>query len=241
MSSIGELGKEYGFHIIEDASHAIGSTYHGEPVGNCRYSDITVFSFHAVKAITTGEGGMALTNSKEMYERMSQLRTHGITRDPGRMTRKPDGPWYYEQTELGFNYRMNDIQAALGISQLNKLEEFVDQRRKLARHYDKTLAGFPVRRQVIPKWVESARHLYIVRVNSDRHHELFNGLQAKGFGVNLHYMPVHLQPYYRKLGFRENCFLEAEAYGREAISLPLYPTLSDKDQNRVIETLTALI
>lgn len=241
MRAISELGEIYGFYIIEDASHAIGGTYQNEPVGSCGYSDIAVFSFHPVKIITSGEGGMALTNNAELYERTVRLRTHGITHDSKQMTREPDGPWYYEQLELGFNYRMTDIQAALGLSQLDRLEEFVARRNELAQSYDEALEDLPVQRQVLPDGTTSARHLYVIRVPSHQHLKLFQKLRQEGIGVNLHYMPVHLQPYYHNLGFQKGSLPESEAYGQEAISLPLYPDLSDDWQNHVITTLGSLI
>ncbi len=241
MQAISELAKKYGFRILEDASHAIGGTYQKEPVGNCRYSDITVFSFHPVKVITSGEGGMALTNDQSLAEHMSRLRTHGITRDSEQMTQTPDGPWYYEQLELGFNYRMTDIQAALGLSQLDKLEVFIARRNELAEHYDEGLKDIPVQLQFVPEDTSSARHLYIVRVSSQSRLALFEALINKGIGVNLHYMPVHLQTYYRNLGFKEGSFPEAEKYGRDAISLPLFPSMLDRQQAKVISSIKELI
>jgi UDP-4-amino-4,6-dideoxy-N-acetyl-beta-L-altrosamine transaminase len=241
MQAISELGQQYGFRIIEDASHAIGGTFQNSPVGSCLYSDITVFSFHAVKIITSGEGGMALTNEKKLSDHMARLRTHGITRDSKQLTHEPDGPWYYEQLDLGFNFRMTDIQAALGLSQLGRLEEFVVRRNELAQRYDEALTKIMVQLQKVPDDVYSTRHLYVIRVPSERHCNIFKSLRDKGIGVNLHYMPVHLQPYYRKLGFQEGDFPEAEKYGQEAVSIPLYPELSDNHQNHVIATLRSLI
>jgi UDP-4-amino-4,6-dideoxy-N-acetyl-beta-L-altrosamine transaminase len=237
MQTIYQLGQQYGFKIIEDASHAIGGNYHGEPVGNCKYSDITVFSFHPVKIITTGEGGMALTNDPEIHEHMERLRSHGLTRASVHMTRKPDGPWYYEQLELGFNYRMTDIHAALGNSQLERLDEFVKKRNELAQKYDEAFADVPVQRQVVPDSVYSARHLYVIRVSKQQHLSLFQVFRNEGIGVNLHYTPVHLKTYYRNLGFQDGMFPETEKYGKEAISLPIYPSMEDRKQNRVIKLL----
>ena len=241
MQAISELGQQYGFSIIEDASHAIGGSFQNAPVGSCRYSDITVFSFHPVKIITSGEGGMALTNEKKLSDHMARLRTHGITRDSKQLNHEPDGPWYYEQLELGFNFRMTDIQAVLGLSQLGRLEEFVVRRNELAQRYDEDLAEITVQLQKIPDDVYSARHLYVIRVPSEQHCDIFKSLRYKGIGVNLHYMPVHLQPYYRDLGFHEGDFPEAEKYGQEAISLPLFPSLTDSEQDHVIVTLRSLI
>jgi UDP-4-amino-4,6-dideoxy-N-acetyl-beta-L-altrosamine transaminase len=237
MQGIYELGEQYGFKIIEDASHAIGGNYQNEPVGNCRYSDITVFSFHPVKIITTGEGGMALTNDQEIHVHMKRLRSHGIIRASEQMTRKPDGPWEYEQIELGFNYRMTDIHASLGKSQMERLDKFVERRNELAQKYDEAFADVPVQRQVVPDTVYSGRHLYVVRVPMDQHPSLFQTFLNEGVGVNLHYTPVHLQPYYRRLGFQDGMFPEAEKYGKEAISLPLYPKLTEEKQSHVITIL----
>ena len=241
MAAIHKLSRQYGFAIIEDASHAIGGKYKGEPVGNCRYSDITVFSFHPVKIITTAEGGAALTNQPELAEKMALLRSHGITRDPQQMTHKPDGPWYYQQIDLGFNYRMTDIQAALGISQLTRLDNYVQKRHQLAEHYNQALAGLPF---LLP-WQHpdsySAFHLYIIRLDTEKtgisHRRLFESLRAEGIGVNLHYIPVHLQPYYRNMGFAEGDYPQAENYYHQAISLPLHPKLSIQTQKLVIDEL----
>jgi UDP-4-amino-4,6-dideoxy-N-acetyl-beta-L-altrosamine transaminase len=246
MAAIGELARDYGFRIIEDASHAIGARYRGEPVGNGAFSDITVFSFHPVKIITTGEGGMALTNDERLAEHMRLLRTHGITRDPGLMTEGSHGPWYYEQLELGFNYRMTDIQAGLGLSQLARLDACVDRRHELACRYDTLLAGLPL---TLPRQVPDSRsafHLYVIRLASShqrgRRREVFEALRESGIGVNVHYIPVHLQPYYRDMGFTEGSFPEAERYYAEAMSLPLYPGLDEVQQGTVAgclrETLT---
>jgi UDP-4-amino-4,6-dideoxy-N-acetyl-beta-L-altrosamine transaminase len=237
MQSIYELGKKYGFKIIEDASHAIGGTYQNEPVGSCKYSDITVYSFHPVKIITTGEGGMALTNDLEIYEHMKRLRSHGITSNPKHMTSVSSEPWYYEQIGLGFNYRMTDIHAALGLSQLKRVDNFVEQRNKLAQNYENLLADAPIQRQVVPKDTYSARHLYVIRVPKDKHLSIFEKFRGEEIRVNLHYMPVHLQPYYRKLGFQEGDFPEAEKYRKEAISLPLFFKLTTDKQNQVIAIL----
>jgi len=238
---IWDLAQEYGFYVIEDASHSLGSHRRRNTVGNCVYSNITVFSFHPVKIITTGEGGMALTNDNKLSNRMLRLRSHGITRDPEEMVSKSRGPWYYEQLNLGFNYRMTDIQAALGISQLNRLTQFVACRNDLANRYDAAFEKLPIKRLVVTEHNYSARHLYVIRVPASQHLRVFKTLRNEGIGVNLHYMPVHLQPYYRKLGFKEGNFPESEAHGREAISLPLHPCLSEGEQDRIIETIGNLI
>lgn len=241
MVAIDELRQRYGFRIIEDASHAIGARYRGELVGNCRHSDITIFSFHPVKIITTAEGGMALTNDAELAETMALLRSHGITRDPARMDREPDGPWYYQQIALGFNYRMTDIQAALGLSQLQRLETFLSRRRALAERYCSRLAHLPITLPRQEPYGQSAWHLYVIRLQREcirkTRREIFDALQAAGIGVNLHYIPVHTQPYYQRLGFKTGDFPEAERYYAEAISLPMYAALRDQEQDEVIAAL----
>ena len=234
MDEIATLAQRYGFRIIEDASHAVGAAFQDEPVGNCRHSDITVFSFHPVKIITTGEGGMALTNSPELARRMIRLRSHGISRDQADLE-ESHGPWYYEQSGLGFNYRLTDIQAALGLSQLERLDEVVARRRRLAERYHDLLAALPLRRpEPCP---QSAWHLYCIRVEAERRRQVFEHLQADGIGVNVHYIPVHTQPDYRRLGFAWGDFPAAEHYYREAITLPLHPALSDEQQDRVVASL----
>lgn len=241
MEAIFTLSKRYGFYVIEDASHAIGGMYQDELIGNGRYSDITVFSFHPVKIITTAEGGMALTNDDELASRMNLLRSHGITRDENLMTRESDGPWYYQQVELGYNYRMTELQAALGISQMDRLDSFVVRRHELAERYDELLAELPI---AIP-WQHpdsySGLHLYVIRLRLDvinnTHRDVFEGLRAQGIGVNLHYIPVHTQPYYQKMGFQPEVFPEAMQYYREAISLPMFHGLTDKEQDQVVLAL----
>jgi UDP-4-amino-4,6-dideoxy-N-acetyl-beta-L-altrosamine transaminase len=238
---IWDLAQEYGFYVIEDASHSLGSRRRGNTVGSCVYSNITVFSFHPVKIITTGEGGMALTNDNKLSNRMLRLRSHGITRDSEEMVSKSRGPWYYEQLNLGFNYRMTDIQAALGISQLNRLTQFVARRNELALRYDNAFNKLGINRLVVTEHNYSARHLYVIRVPANQHLRIFKALQNEGIGVNLHYMPVHLQPYYRKFGFEEGDFPESEAHGRQAISLPLHPCLAEEEQDRIFETIEYMI
>jgi UDP-4-amino-4,6-dideoxy-N-acetyl-beta-L-altrosamine transaminase len=241
MQAIAELGKEYGFRIIEDASHAIGAHYQAQPVGNCRYSDICVFSFHPVKIITTGEGGMALTNDTALARRLERLRSHGITRDSAEMQHAPPGAWYYEQIELGFNYRMTDLQAALGQSQLAQLPQFIHRRQQLAQVYEQAFSALPLQCQYVPDNTTSARHLFVIRVAPLSHAAVFQALRDAGIGVNLHYFPVHLQAYYRALGFTEGHCPQAEAYYRQAISLPLYASMTNDQQSQVIDTLQTIL
>jgi UDP-4-amino-4,6-dideoxy-N-acetyl-beta-L-altrosamine transaminase len=238
MEAIYALSQQYGFLVLEDASHAIGGRYQGEPIGNGRYSDITVFSFHPVKIITTGEGGMALTNDPELAKRMARLRSHGITRDAAEMTHAPDGPWYYQQIDLGFNYRMTDFQAALGLSQMQRLDEYVAKRHALAARYDELLKDLPVTTPWQHADSYSGLHLYVIRLQLDVmkacHREVFESLRTAGIGVNLHYIPVYRQPYYARSGFKPSDFPQAENYYAEAISLPMYPGLTETEQAQVV-------
>lgn len=238
MARVAALARAHGVRIIEDASHSIGADYLGAPVGNCAYSDITVFSFHPVKIITTAEGGMATTNDADLAARMERLRSHGITRDPALMTHAPDGPWYYQQLELGWNYRMTEMQAALGLSQMDRLDAFIARRRALADGYDAALAGLPLRRPGRMAGADSSWHLYVIRLDDPaRHRAAFEALRANGIGVNLHYIPVHLQPYYRDLGFNPGDFPASEDYYSRAISIPLHAGLSDAERARVVAAL----
>jgi UDP-4-amino-4,6-dideoxy-N-acetyl-beta-L-altrosamine transaminase len=240
MAAIRELSDRYDFRLIEDASHAIGASYTDSTIGDSRYSDITVFSFHPVKILTTGEGGMLLTNSAALHSRLARLRTHGITREPDEMLHRQDGPWYYEQLELGYNYRLTDIQAALGLAQFARLQEFLARRRDLAARYQSLLRELPIQLPANPRDRRSSNHLYVIRLRGSqpaRHRQVFEALRRNGIGVNVHYIPIHLQPYYRALGFKEGDFPEAESYYREAMSLPLYFSLSDQDQDRVVSEL----
>ena len=245
MVRIAELAQKYGFRVLEDASHAIGARYRGKPVGCCEFSDLAVFSFHPVKIITTGEGGMVVTNQEDLYEKLIRFRTHGITRNPDVMQGESHGPWYYQQLELGFNYRMTDIQAALGYSQLKRLDEFCDRRRCLAQFYDDELVRVPIRCPQQHPDTESSWHLYIIRLlsgnNELTHRQVFEGLRQKKIGVNLHYIPVHLQPYYQALGFRQGHCPEAEQYYQQAISIPLYFGLADENQRYIIQSLEEIL
>lgn len=241
MQAIHALGQRFGFKIIEDASHAIGGKYLGEPIGNCRFSDITVFSFHPVKIITTAEGGMALTNDDKLAERLGLLRSHGITRDPALMTKGMDGPWYYQQVALGYNYRMTDLQGALGASQMTRLEQYVARRHDLARRYDDLLKDLPVTTPWQHPGGYSAFHLYVIRLQLEKiqktHLQVFEALRAKDILVNLHYIPVHTQPYYENLGFKAGQFPKAERYYAETISIPMYPTMTEAQQDTVVSCL----
>lgn len=245
MESINRLAQRYGFKVIEDASHAIGGKYKGSYIGSGHYSDVTVFSFHPVKIITTAEGGMALTNDAELAESMALLRSHGITRDPAQMTHEADGPWYYQQVDLGFNYRMTEMQAALGVSQMERLDDFVARRHQLARRYDQLLTGLPI----VTPWQHedsySGLHLYVIRLRLETigptHREVFESLREQGIGVNLHYIPVHTQPYYVGMGFEHGDFPQAERYYAEAISLPMFQTMTDEQQDEVVAAVSKAV
>ena len=235
MEAIWELSREYGFSIIEDASHAIGSEYKGQPTGNCKFSHVAVFSFHPVKIITTGEGGMAVTNDSELDARMKRLRSHGMTRDADDMTHTPDGPWYYQQIELGWNYRLTDIQSALGLSQLQRLDDYIATRNAIADHYDARLCELPLKLPVRLPDRKSSVHLYTVELDESLDRlAVFKELGKRGLGVNVHFIPVHLQPYYRKLGFAPGDFSNAEHHYDKSITLPLHPGLTDEQQAKVV-------
>lgn len=245
MERMRQLSMQYGFRLIEDASHAIGGKYKGEFIGNGRFSDITIFSFHPVKIITTAEGGMALTNSDEIAQKLDLYRSHGITRNPDLMTHAPDGPWYYQQVGLGFNYRMTELQAALGTSQMSRLDTFVARRHELAKRYDQLIADLPV----ITPWQHpdsySGFHLYVIRLQLVKlqmsHREVFEALRAADIGVNVHYIPVHTQPYYEAMGFKVGNFPEAERYYSEAISLPMFQSMTIAQQDTVASVLRDLL
>lgn len=245
MRPIRALAKQYGSTVIEDASHATGGRYEDTKVGSCTYSDMTVFSFHPVKIVTTAEGGMVLTNNRDLYEKLIRLRSHGITRNPEYMQGKSEGPWYYQQVELGFNYRMSEIHAALGISQMQRIDEFVARRTELAERYMHLLADLPL---VLPHQQEntkSAWHLYVIKLKSGicrkTRRQVFEELRANGIGVNVHYIPVHTQPYYQRMGFKRGDFPNAEAYYEQAITLPLFYALTNEEQDYVVATLKKVL
>ena len=245
MKRIRDLSQKYGFFVLEDASHAAGADYLGSKVGSCKFSDMTVFSFHPVKIITTGEGGMVLTNNKDLYEKLCLYRSHGITRDPNMMTHESDGPWYYQQVDLGFNYRMTDIQAALGYSQMKKLDKFVARRRELVRRYDELLKDLPLRTPFVMNGANPSWHLYVVRVDfaqvKKTKKQIFDEMKERGIMLNLHYIPVHTQPYYQKMGHkREECPVSLDYY-REAMTLPLYYSLTNEQQNEVVKALKEVL
>ncbi|MGY5617789.1 UDP-4-amino-4,6-dideoxy-N-acetyl-beta-L-altrosamine transaminase [Vibrio cincinnatiensis] len=245
MQAIGRLAKEYGFNVIEDASHAIGGKYHGKPIGNCEYSDITVFSFHPVKIVTTAEGGAVVTNSQALADQMALLRSHGITRDPQKMVGESHGGWYYQQIDLGFNYRMTELQAALGVTQMSRLQQFITARHRLAERYYQGLKDLPI---TLPYQLEntySGLHLFVIRLQLDKialtHKQVFDALRENGIGVNVHYIPVHTQPYYEKMGFEKGDFPHAERYYQEAISLPMFHTMTNDQQDEVIRVLSNIL
>lgn len=245
MQEIYALSREYGFKIIEDASHAIGGKYKEQYIGSGQYSDITIFSFHPVKIITTAEGGMALTNDAELAQKMDLFRSHGVTRNPDLMTKEAEGPWYYQQVDLGFNYRMTELQAALGLSQVQRLEEFVAKRHEIAKKYNQILKDLPVVLPYQRPETYSGLHLYVIKLQLDQmtksRREIFELLRERGIGVNVHYIPVHLQPYYENLGFKQGDFLEAESYYASAISLPMYPDLTEDKIDYIYQTLKEVL
>lgn len=245
MKRINELSQEYGFKIIEDASHAIGGKYLNQPIGGCQYSDITVFSFHPVKIITTAEGGLAATNQAGLAEKMNLFRSHGVTRDPTAMTQEPDGGWYYQQVELGFNYRMTELQAALGVSQMQRLDTFVSKRHELQQRYHAQLQSLPIILPYQSKDSYSALHLYPIQLELEKinknHSQVFDELRENDLGVNVHYIPVHFQPYYQKMGFKQGDFPQTELYYNRAISIPMFHGMTLDQQDQVIAILKQVL
>ena len=245
MKKIHSLGQEYGFNIIEDASHAIGGKYLDQPIGSCQYSDITVFSFHPVKIITTAEGGLATTNSKDLAQKMQLYRSHGITRDESLMTARADGAWYYQQVDLGFNYRMTELQAALGVSQMNRLNEFITKRHILQERYDSLLGSLPIIKPYQDKDSYSALHLYSIQIDLDKanknRQQVFNELREGGIGVNVHYIPIHIQPYYRQFGFKDGDFPISESYYNRALTIPLFHFMTFNQQDQIVSILRKIL
>jgi UDP-4-amino-4,6-dideoxy-N-acetyl-beta-L-altrosamine transaminase len=238
MQKISSLSSEYGFSVIEDASHAIGASYRSQPVGSCLYSDICIFSFHPVKIITTAEGGLASTNSSILHRRMQELRSHGITKDTSKFINKNSPPWAYEQQYLGMNYRLSELHAALGISQLSRLSNIVDRRNELLVRYKQSLSDLPLTFLEIPTDCRSSVHLCIVRFDDElpaTQLNFYNYFHQNNIGVQVHYTPVHLQPYYQSLGFKSGDFPNSERYAQSSMSLPLYPSISDSDFLRVVK------
>jgi UDP-4-amino-4,6-dideoxy-N-acetyl-beta-L-altrosamine transaminase len=245
MKKIHSLSQEYDFNIIEDASHAIGGKYLNKPIGGCQYSDITVFSFHPVKIITTAEGGLATTNNSELAEKMQLLRSHGVTRNLNLMTKQSEGGWYYQQVDLGFNYRMTELQAALGISQIQRLDKFIANRHILQKRYDSLLSSLPIVKPYQDQDSYSALHLYPIQIDLDSidksRQQIFDELRQNDIGVNVHYIPIHTQPYYQRLGFKEGSFPNSEIYYSRAISIPLFHAMTFDQQNQVVATLEKIL
>jgi UDP-4-amino-4,6-dideoxy-N-acetyl-beta-L-altrosamine transaminase len=245
MKKFFALSKEYGFRIIEDASHAIGGKYLDKPIGGCQYSDITIFSFHPVKIITTAEGGLATTNSKDLAEKMQLYRSHGITRDESLMTTRADGAWYYQQVGLGFNYRMTELQAALGVSQMNRLDEFIAKRHTLQERYDSLLDSLPIVKPYQDNDSYSALHLYTIQIDLDKaskgRQQVFNELRESGVGVNVHYIPIHIQPYYQQFGFKDGDFPISESYYNRAITIPLFHSMTFNQQDQIVSILRKIL
>jgi dTDP-4-amino-4,6-dideoxygalactose transaminase len=241
MQSIHDICREYGINIVEDAAHSIGASYREKKVGCCEFSDMTVLSFHPVKSMTTAEGGAVLTNSAELNQKLVLFSKHGITRDPGLMPSPQDGPWHYQQIALGFNYRLNDIQAALGISQLKKLDGFMEKRRKIAQRYFDELAHLPLTLPSAEKLLEHSWHLFMVVLNIHDRSDVYRQLHNRGIGVNVHYIPIHTHPFYQQLGFKTGDFPHSEHFYNNALTLPIYPSLTASEQGKVIEALNSIL
>jgi dTDP-4-amino-4,6-dideoxygalactose transaminase len=241
MQPISTLCLKYGVKIIEDAAHGLGGSYQNHRIGSCQYADLAVLSFHPVKSITTAEGGAVLTNDSELDKRVKLFAKHGVTRDPELMQGSSDGPWYYQQIELGYNYRLSDLHAALGLSQLKKLDGFIQKRQMLAQRYQMQLQGLPLKLPDISSSDLCAWHVYMVEVTKHAREDIYDGLVARGIGVNVHYIPIHLQPYYQTLGFSKGDFPNAERYYQNALTLPLFPSMTADEQDRVVQALKEVL
>jgi UDP-4-amino-4,6-dideoxy-N-acetyl-beta-L-altrosamine transaminase len=237
MQSIRTLTQMYSIVLIEDAAHGLGGSYQQSKIGSCVYSDMAVLSFHPVKSITSAEGGAVLTNQSQLYQKLQLFAKHGVTKDPTQYQGESHGPWYYQQLELGYNYRLSDMQAALGLSQLKKLHSFMQRRAEIAIKYDDALADLPLKLPVVESHSQSAWHLYMVELTQHDRQDIYQQLHAKGVGVNVHYIPIHLQPYYQKLGFKKGDFPMSEHFYQHALTLPLFPSLTAVEQTKVIDTL----
>jgi UDP-4-amino-4,6-dideoxy-N-acetyl-beta-L-altrosamine transaminase len=237
MQNIRNLTQTYSIVLIEDAAHALGGSYQQSKIGSCAYSDMTVLSFHPVKSITSAEGGAVLTNQSQLHEKLKLFAKHGVTKDPTQYQGESHGPWYYQQLELGYNYRLSDMQAALGLSQLKKLDTFIQKRIEIAKVYNQALANLPLKLPILEPQSQSAWHLYMVELTQHDRQVIYQQLHAKGVGVNVHYIPIHLQPFYQQLGFNQGDFPVSEHFYQHALTLPLFPSLTDVEQTKVIDTL----
>ena len=241
MQSIRSLTQKYSIVLIEDAAHGLGGSYQQSKIGSCVYADMAVLSFHPVKSITSAEGGAVLTNQSGLHEKLKLFAKHGVTKDPEQYQGESHGPWYYQQLELGYNYRLSDMQAALGLSQLKKLDSFMQKRAEIAKVYDEALVNLPLKLPVVESQSQSAWHLYMVELTLHDRQDIYQQLHAKGVGVNVHYIPIHLQPYYQQLGFKQGDFPVSEHFYQHALTLPLFPSLTDEEQTKVIDTLREIL
>lgn len=241
MQRIRKLTQMYSIVLIEDAAHGLGGSYQQSKIGSCVYSDLTVLSFHPVKSITSAEGGAVLTNQKSLFDKLQLFAKHGVTKDADQYQGESHGPWYYQQLALGYNYRLSDMQAALGLSQLKKLDSFISRRTEIAKNYDQALADLPLKLPVVDPQSQSAWHLYMIELTQHSRQEIYQQLHAKGIGVNVHYIPIHLQPYYQQLGFKQGDFPVSEFFYQHALTLPLFPSMTDAEQNKVIDTLVEVL
>lgn len=241
MQRIQALTQAYSVILIEDAAHGLGGSHRGAKIGSCVHSDMAVLSFHPVKSITSAEGGAVLTNQSQLLQKMQLFAKHGVTKDAALYLGESHGPWYYQQLELGYNYRLSDMQAALGLSQLTKLDSFIQRRAEIAKVYDQALAHLPLKLPLVEPESQSAWHLYMVELTQHNRQSIYQQLHAKGVAVNVHYIPIHLQPYYQRLGFKEGDFPQSEHFYQNALTLPLFPSLSEKEQATVIQALEEVL